>query len=53
MRVCVIGMGYVGLVAAAGLAELGHEVHGVERDVSRIDMLVAGKAPFLNRVWMN
>ena len=29
-RVAVIGCGHVGLVMAAGLAELGHDVHGID-----------------------
>ena len=32
MRVCIIGPGDVGLVAAAGLAEVGHDVVRVDVD---------------------
>jgi UDPglucose 6-dehydrogenase len=46
MRVCVFGAGYVGLVAAACLAELGHEVACVEVDPARRRQLSAGDAPF-------
>lgn len=43
MRVAVIGCGYVGLVAAAGLAELGHEVICVDIDVKKIEALNRGE----------
>ena len=44
MRVAVVGSGYVGLVAAACFAELGHHVVCVDNDVARISALNAGKA---------
>ena len=43
--VCVIGAGYVGLVTAAGLAELGHEVRVVEVDPERRAAVAAGRSP--------
>jgi len=43
--VCVVGAGYVGLVTAACLAELGHHVRVVEIDRHRLSMLEAGRAP--------
>ncbi|MBT4073587.1 MAG: UDP-glucose/GDP-mannose dehydrogenase family protein [Chloroflexi bacterium] len=47
MKVSVIGGGgYVGLVTAAGLAELGHEVISMDKDPQRIAQLKQGKAPF-------
>jgi len=45
MRIAVIGSGYVGLVAAAGLAELGHKVICVDKDRERITALNQGKTP--------
>ena len=45
MKVSVIGAGYVGLVTATCLSELGHEVVCVENDKSRLDMLLAGGVP--------
>jgi len=44
--VAVIGCGHVGLVQAAGLASLGHNVVGVDRDVDHVDRLAAGDVPF-------
>ncbi|MFI9766626.1 UDP-glucose dehydrogenase family protein [Streptomyces sp. NPDC052415] len=46
MRLTVIGTGYVGAVHAACLAELGHEVLGVDLDTERIAALAAGRPPF-------
>ncbi len=44
-RVCVVGAGYVGLTAAAGLAELGHDVACLEADPARLATLQAGGIP--------
>lgn len=45
MRITVIGTGYVGAVHAACMAEIGHEVLGVDIDADRIASLNAGRAP--------
>ncbi len=41
----VVGTGYVGLVSAAGFAELGNEVHCVDIDAGKIARLEAGEIP--------
>lgn len=46
MRISVIGCGYLGAVHAACLAELGHEVIGIDIDESKIQLLAAGSPPF-------
>jgi UDPglucose 6-dehydrogenase len=46
VRISVIGCGYLGAVHAASMAELGHEVVGIDVDVEKIDNLAAAKAPF-------
>lgn len=46
MRVSVIGTGYLGAVHAAALAEMGHDVVGVDVDSAKIAQLAAGIAPF-------
>src|SRR5262245_8058342 len=43
MRIAVIGSGYVGLVAAACFAELGHKVVCVDNDSGKIAALNAGE----------
>lgn len=45
MRVAVIGTGYVGLVAGACLAEVGHDVVCVGVDAAKIAALGAGVVP--------
>ena len=45
MNISVIGGGYVGLVMAAGLAELGHSVVCAEHDPEKLALLNAGKSP--------
>lgn len=42
---CVVGAGYVGLTAAACLAQLGHVVHCVETDPAKLAMLDRGEVP--------
>lgn len=49
MRAAVIGAGYVGLVQAAGLAHLGHEVTLSEIDRERVEGLRAGKIPIFEQ----
>lgn len=45
-RIAVVGTGYVGLTTAACLADLGNDVHGVDIDEDRIEMLSAAEMPF-------
>ena len=45
MKVTVVGAGYVGLVTAACLAELGNHVVGVDNDHGRVALLQAGGVP--------
>lgn len=46
MRMTVIGTGYLGATHAACMAELGHEVLGVDVDEDKISVLQSGKVPF-------
>lgn len=45
MKLSVIGLGYVGCVAASGLAAAGHDVLGIDIDRKRIRALQDGSAP--------
>ena len=45
VSICVIGSGYVGLVAAACFAEIGHRVICVDNDEARIKLLREGGVP--------
>ena len=45
MKVSVFGAGYVGLVTAACLADMGNSVVCVDVDPARVDMLQAGEVP--------
>ena len=46
MRMTVIGTGYLGATHAACMAELGHEVLGVDVNEAKIASLSEGKVPF-------
>ena len=46
MKLVIVGCGHVGLVTAAGFAEIGHQVVGVESDPDRLALLERGEAPF-------
>lgn len=46
MQLSVFGCGYLGAVHAASMAELGHEVVGIDIDPEKIAELSAGRAPF-------
>jgi UDPglucose 6-dehydrogenase len=46
VNITVIGCGYLGTTHAAAMAELGHDVLGVEIDPDKRALLAAGKVPF-------
>lgn len=46
MKISVIGCGYLGAVHASAMAELGHEVVGIDVDERKITELTAGRPPF-------
>ncbi|UGT40050.1 UDP-glucose/GDP-mannose dehydrogenase family protein [Nocardia yamanashiensis] len=46
LRISVIGTGYLGATHAAGMAELGFEVLGVDNNPAKAAALSAGRVPF-------
>jgi GDP-mannose 6-dehydrogenase len=44
--IAVVGLGYIGCVTAACLADLGNQVVGIDRDRYKVDTVRAGRAPF-------
>ncbi|MCW2710203.1 MAG: UDP-glucose 6-dehydrogenase [Marmoricola sp.] len=46
MQISVIGCGYLGATHAAGMAELGYDVLGVELDGAKLTELREGRVPF-------
>ncbi len=46
MRMCIIGCGRLGAPYGAGMAEMGHQVLGVDTNPDVIRLLRSGRAPF-------
>src|ERR1700761_9349 len=46
MRVAVIGTGYLGATHAACMAQIGHDVVGVDIDAEKVVKLQSGEVPF-------
>ena len=46
MHIGIVGLGYVGAVSAACLAEMGHQVDGFEHDEVKLARFRTGVSPF-------
>lgn len=49
VAICVVGSGYVGLVASVCFAEMGHKVICVDNDQSKVKLLNEGGVPIYER----
>jgi GDP-mannose 6-dehydrogenase len=45
VQVAIVGLGYVGAVTTACLAEMGRTVIGVDKDAVKADAIAAGQSP--------
>ena len=49
MKISVIGIGYVGAVTSACLADMGHHVIAVDKDIRKIACLADGRSPIIEK----
>ncbi len=50
LRICVVGLGYVGLTLSTALARAGFDVYGLERDSEHAAAILAGEPPYHDRM---
>ena len=49
MKIAVFGLGYVGCVTGACLAQMGHTIHGVDISPAKVRLLNSGQSPVLEQ----